>query len=505
MGSVLGGMYPATSRLDRVVEFANRELRLDVVYVSELRDGRQLYRAVAGDGGSFNIAVGEGPPAKATLDQLMLEGQIPSVIRDVSADPRAGELAVTRAAGIGAYVGVPIPSSPGSGLCATISAASHIAVPTLDERAERLLSHLGELIVDDLEAQHAQDDVRASILEFIASSRFSLAYQPLFDLATGRCIGVEALARFPEPFITPDQAFSAADEVGLGIDLERVTALRACEIVPRLAAGQFLSVNASPAALLRLAQRRDAGTVFPLARIVVELTEHSITHAYGALRDQLAPLREQGLRIAVDDAGAGYASLRHILELRPDFIKLDRWLIDGLADDRGRRVAVSAFVSLARELGSIVVADGVERPEDLRVIRELGLDAAQGYLLGGPSSAPALVAGWCAGRAGGVSDLTPCVASVPGASAGGGRARGDTELTDCGIAQAGCGDGGDEQPSPGAERVAGTGARIEARSGASLSASSLIVGCLTGSRRWGSWPPGSRMRSTRRFNSSAIR
>jgi EAL domain-containing protein (putative c-di-GMP-specific phosphodiesterase class I)/two-component sensor histidine kinase len=458
VGSVLGDMCPATSRLDRAVEFASRHLQLDVVYVSELRDGRQLYCAVAGDGSSFNIAVGDGAPAKATLDQLMLEGQIPSVIRDVSADPRAAGLAVTRAARIGAFVGVPLRCPDGT-LYGTISAVSHSPLPTLDEGAERLLSLLGELIIHDVCEQRARGEQRGNILELIESSTFDLAYQPLFDLDTDRCIGLEALTRFPEPFITPDQAFSAAAEVGLGIELERVTALQACEIVPRLGAGQFLSVNASPAALLRLAQRRDAGEVFPLARIVVELTEHSITHAYGALRDQLAPLREQGLRIAVDDAGAGYASLRHILELRPDFIKLDRWLIDGLADDRGRRVAVSAFVSLARELGSIVVAEGVERPADLRAVRDLGLDGAQGYLLGGPSSAPALVAGWCAGRTGGVSALARSGALLPGQSANGERLRGDAELTDCSLALAGCGNGVQAQLSPRAERVAGTGAR----------------------------------------------
>jgi len=151
-----------------------------------------------------------------------------------------------------------------------------------------------------------------------------------------------------------------------------------------------------PATLLHLAERVRSGEAFPLSRLVVEVTEHSVVEAYGALRGELAPLREQGLRIAVDDAGAGYASLRHILELRPDFIKLDRWLIDGLADDRGRRVAVTAFVSLARELGSRVIAEGVEREQDLVAIRELGLDAAQGFLLGRPSADPADLAAWCA-------------------------------------------------------------------------------------------------------------
>jgi EAL domain-containing protein (putative c-di-GMP-specific phosphodiesterase class I)/signal transduction histidine kinase len=449
VGSLLGRLSPAESRLDRVVEFAHRHLPLDVVYVSEFRDGRQLYRAVAGDASSFNIAVGEGLPAQATFDQLMLAGRIPNVIRDVSANPRLAELPVTRAARIGAYVGVPIPCPEGE-LYGTISAASHDPVQTLDERAARLLSLLGELIIHDVEEQHAREELRASILGFIESSGFYLAYQPVFDLGSGRCLGVEALARFPEPFMSPDQVFAAAAEVGLGIELECVTAQRACEIVPQLAAGQFLSVNASPSALLHLAQQLDAGMVFPLSRIVVELTEHSVIHAYSALRDQLVPLREQGLRIAVDDAGAGYASLRHILELRPDFIKLDRWLIDGLADDRGRRVAVSAFVSLARELGSTVVAEGVERPEDLQVVRDLGLDAAQGYLLGGPSSDPVSVAEWCVGRTDGISDLVSQAPSRRGVS------RGDAELTDCSLVLMGYGDGVDGEPSPGEALAAAT-------------------------------------------------
>src|ERR1700733_10912106 len=98
MESLLGGLSPATPRLVRVVEFADRHLPLDVVYVSELRDGRQLYRAVAGDADSFNIAVGEHLPAQATFDQLMLAGEIPNVIRDVSINPPVSELAVTRAA-----------------------------------------------------------------------------------------------------------------------------------------------------------------------------------------------------------------------------------------------------------------------------------------------------------------------------------------------------------------------------------------------------------------------
>jgi EAL domain-containing protein (putative c-di-GMP-specific phosphodiesterase class I) len=126
------------------------------------------------------------------------------------------------------------------------------------------------------------------------------------------------------------------------------------------------------------------------------VTEHAAVDSYAPLHRQLAPLRGRGMRIAVDDAGAGFASLRHVLELRPDFIKVDRSLIHGIAEDHARRVAVSAFLSLALDIGSTVVAEGVERPADLSVVRELGLHAAQGYLLGRPATGQDALARWIA-------------------------------------------------------------------------------------------------------------
>jgi EAL domain-containing protein (putative c-di-GMP-specific phosphodiesterase class I) len=146
--------------------------------------------------------------------------------------------------------------------------------------------------------------------------------------------------------------------------------------------------------LVELARRANQRDDLPLPQLVVEITEHTVVNSYAVLHHELTPLRERGLRIAVDDAGAGYASLRHVLELRPDFIKVDRWLIHGIARDHARRVAVSAFLSLALDLGASVVAEGVERPEDLEVAHQLGLHAAQGYLLGRPTTDLEIVPRW---------------------------------------------------------------------------------------------------------------
>ena len=132
--------------------------------------------------------------------------------------------------------------------------------------------------------------------------------------------------------------------------------------------------------------RAQLRTDFPLSKLVVEVTEQSVVRCYEELRDVVAPLRAQGLRMAVDDAGAGYASLHHIVELQPDFIKVDRSLVHGVADDHARRVAVCAFVLLSLDLGATVVAEGVERSRDLSTLRDLGVHGAQGYLLGRPST-----------------------------------------------------------------------------------------------------------------------
>jgi EAL domain-containing protein (putative c-di-GMP-specific phosphodiesterase class I) len=388
-------LIPESGRigLDRVVELANRHLRLDVVYIAELTGTRQAFRAVAGDAASFNIAINDCSSSRASYCGGLVAGEIPNVIRDAAGEEYVADLPITRSARIGSFIGVPLRLSDGTvygGLCAL----GHLPDATLDERDVRFMSMLGELIVDDLDEQRRQERLRTDILELIETENLDVAYQPIIDLRRDRCIGIEALARFPAPFEKPDQTLSAAYELGLSLELERLVVRHAWKMLPRLGPGQFLALNLSPDALVELARRANLRESLRLDQLVIEITEHTVVDSYLALHRELGPLRQRGLRIAVDDAGAGYASLRHVLELRPDFIKVDRSLINGIADDHARRVAVSAFLSLALDLGSRVVAEGVERPEDLATVRDLGLHAVQGYLLGRPTTSQDALAEW---------------------------------------------------------------------------------------------------------------
>jgi EAL domain-containing protein (putative c-di-GMP-specific phosphodiesterase class I) len=352
-----------------------------------------VHRALAGDLSSFEAVLHADGRDGPTYCGQLVAGEIPNLIHDAAADERVSRLAVTRQAPIGSFIGVPVRLSDGTSygaLCGLGHAADH----TLDERDVRFMSMLGELIVPDLDEQRTQERLHADLMELVDTDRVDMAYQPIIDLRGERCIGIEALARFPDPFGAPDLTLAAAKTVGLALELERLAIRQAWNIIPSLGPGQFLALNVSPEALVELARRANLRNDLPLTQLVVEITEHAAVESYAELHRELAPLRRRGLRIAVDDAGAGYASLRHVLELQPDFIKVDRSLIHGIADDHARRVAVGAFHSLALDLGATVVAEGIERPADLHAVRDLGLHTAQGYLLGKPTTNPAALARW---------------------------------------------------------------------------------------------------------------
>jgi EAL domain-containing protein (putative c-di-GMP-specific phosphodiesterase class I) len=120
-------------------------------------------------------------------------------------------------------------------------------------------------------------------------------------------------------------------------------------------------------------------------RVILELTEHDVVDRYEPLVDTLWGLRRSGVRLSVDDAGAGFASLRHIMKLAPDFIKLDRELVSGIDLDPVRRALTRALLDFAGDTGAQVIAEGVETADELTVIRDFGVPLAQGYHLARPA------------------------------------------------------------------------------------------------------------------------
>lgn len=241
---------------------------------------------------------------------------------------------------------------------------------------------------------------RRSVTEILRSEQLTIAFQPIVDLQTGRVLGVEALSRFPSrQGTTPDVIFAEAANAGagLGLDLELLAVRRALSESRLLDAALYVSINVSPPVLANpaLVDALQSSGV-DLRGVVIEVTEHASIGDYTLLTQPRQRLRDLGVRLAIDDAGAGYASLRHIVGLSPDIIKIDRALVANIDQDRARRALVTAVVMFALEVQSSVIGEGVETAEELEALQSLGVDVAQGYLLGRPTTSSADWLGWVA-------------------------------------------------------------------------------------------------------------
>lgn len=229
---------------------------------------------------------------------------------------------------------------------------------------------------------------RARVLELLSARSLSIAFQPIQCLKTGSVVGAEALSRFADtPAISPEQWFADAHDIGCGTDLELLAIKRALQTATQLPPELYISVNLSPATCLdpRLEPLLNE-THIASRRIVLEVTEGAAVDDYSRVLSALAPIRNTGVRLAVDDACAGYASMLHILKLKPDFIKLDRRIVAGIDLDPEHRAFGAAMAGFATATGATLVAEGIETATEHAAVRELGIHAAQGYFLGRPTS-----------------------------------------------------------------------------------------------------------------------
>jgi EAL domain-containing protein (putative c-di-GMP-specific phosphodiesterase class I) len=228
----------------------------------------------------------------------------------------------------------------------------------------------------------------ARIREVLRGDALTMVFQPVVELDNAQVVGVESLSRFRgPPRRPPNEWFAEAENVGLGVQLELLAIERALAQLEQIPPGCFMSLNVSPTTAIAPELRTLLATV-PGRSVVLELTEHVRIRDYEVLWPAFDELRGQGVRIAVDDAGAGYAGLQHILRLRPDVLKLDHDLTLGIHRDPARRALAAAMATFAGELGATLVAEGIEFLEDLEVLHGIGVPWGQGYLLGHPGPLP---------------------------------------------------------------------------------------------------------------------
>lgn len=262
-----------------------------------------------------------------------------------------------------------------------VASLSPVLAPAVVEELQQRLS-------SDRAAEEEQRHRLARVRSVLDRERITMVFQPIVELATARTVGFEALARFSDdPGRSPADWFADAELVGLTVDLELMAIRLALRALDRLPDGAYLSLNVSPTTAT---SDRLVPAVLGVApdRVVLEITEHAPVADYAALVAALRPLRERGVRLAIDDAGSGFASLRHILSLDPDIIKLDISLTQGIDTDRSRRALAEGLISFGAAVGTHLLGEGVETADEMAALRELGVPFAQGYHLGRPAPLP---------------------------------------------------------------------------------------------------------------------
>ncbi len=365
-----------------------QHLGMEIAYFSEFVDGRSVFRRVDAPGLEQLVKVGDSHSLDDVYCNHILKGRLPQLIPDTSREPLAASMPITSAVPIGSHVSIPIhrPDGRPYGMFCCLSPKTS---PSLNERdlgVMRIFAGLAtKQLHGEIERSTSHRHKRLAVETIIEKSEFDIAFQPIFDLKAMELVSMEALCRFrTTPYRSPDQWFEDAAAVGLGIELELAALRTAADYIERLPDDVSLSLNASPEAILGGALH-DVLDSRHLQRLVLEVTEHAQVADYDALHRALEPLRRSGLRIAVDDAGAGYSGLQHIVQIRPDIIKMDMSLTRGIDGDAARRALASAMIFYARETGALIVAEGIETESELRTLRLLGVARGQGYLLGRPA------------------------------------------------------------------------------------------------------------------------
>ena len=250
------------------------------------------------------------------------------------------------------------------------------------DRMVELVGVANAALSEELGRRQEESKARARIIDIVEARAFHPVFQVVVDIRSGSTVGFEALTRFDDG-VRPDVRFAEAERLGVGLRLEEATLEAALVDASGLPPGAWLSVNTSPQ--LILSNGRLTRLVGDATRvIVVEITEHMAVDDYQLLRTALRDLGSR-VRTAIDDAGAGFASFRHVIELQPDFVKIDANLVRGIESDASRRALVVGMRYFGQQTGCTLIAEGVETEEERAALESLDITFGQGYLFGRPA------------------------------------------------------------------------------------------------------------------------
>ncbi len=366
--------------IEALLRLAREQLDLDTAAATSL-DGRQLVVRNIDSRNATGWLLGQSAGAQETYCHAVLDGTAAAVLPD-TARLHSAQSCLPDAV-VGAHVAVPLTGADGT-VRGTLCVTGSRPAPHLRPHEAESLRALAVLVTQLLEQQERWDGQRQSVLrsldELYAAGGPDMVFQPIVELKLGDAVGFEALSRFPSG--AAGEWFAAARTAGVGTELE-LAALRSALRSSGHVEG-YLSVNLSARSLcapefLEIMDGAD------LHRVVLEISELEDIPSYPAVNRILVPMRRSGLRVAVDDAGARGSSMRHVLALLPDLIKLDSTLVRDIAEDPFRQALASSLTAFARSIDASVIAKSVESDEETDVLRDLGVQFAQGHLFARPS------------------------------------------------------------------------------------------------------------------------
>ncbi len=377
-----------TEGIKDILQALRTHLKMEVAFLAEFSEGKRIFRYVNSNWDGNPVKAGNGDPLENSYCYRIVNGIMPELMQDARENPEAAKMPVTAALPVGAHLSVPVQLSDGS-VYGTLCCFSRNADKTLNLRDLQLLRTFSELASKMVERSRNLKSMKKITQQLInrvlRGDTMHMVYQPIFELKSSKVTGLESLARFADlPLRTPDLWFKEANQVGLGTELEICAIRHALQGMSQLDPDIYISINASPLTIMSGALQQYLKNIPDLHRLVLEITEHDAVNQYEEMNVSLKTLRSQGLRLAVDDAGAGYASFRHILNLRPDFIKLDVSLTREIDTDLARQALTVAFVHFSRETHCDIIAEGVETEAELETLSRLGVCKAQGFYLARP-------------------------------------------------------------------------------------------------------------------------
>jgi EAL domain-containing protein (putative c-di-GMP-specific phosphodiesterase class I) len=376
----------AREEIGHMIETLRAHLDMDVAFVSrQIGNTHRIFTHVAARG-IAPLASGDHNPNENSLCWLVIQGKLPERVTDTSHYEAAACLPITDAINVRAHFSVPMRRRNGE-IHGSLCCFSYRPRPDIEERDMQMIRSVAQIVSDQIESrielEERGEEAAAEIGRLIVDDALTINHQPIYDLTDWHLVGHECLMRHKaSPEVSANALLDQARAAGRTLELELHFAKKALATLDPEHPERFIAINVSPETLASPA----LGQVIPeglASRLVIELNQREAVQQHGSIKEAIRVLKERAW-VAVSSEGEGLLGLQALVDLGPDIVKIDSEFLGGLATDTSRRALVKALVQFAADTGVTLIAQGVETPEDLQALRELGVRFAQGNILGKP-------------------------------------------------------------------------------------------------------------------------